>query len=877
MKPVRGFPGGAIAAGAAVTALYAAGVAGAPLPPAVRMTCAVLALVFWPGVMLLRLFRVDREIEWPGRVAYAFVLGLLPGGLLALASHFGRFDAGAGLWLLPMLGFALALLVPHRPGLAPHPRGLLPWVLVFGWAVIVAGVVGTLGAPLVNEADSLDHIATVRRIADTRVAFPTDAFFHDAGANGADPRKGTYHVVLALMTRAAHVDPVTLWRFLPFLFIPTFLLAAYALTYTLTKSRMAGVVAAVLFPLIYGGGPGGTELRETVYSTRIGELAALLAAAALVHSIEHGGKRRLLLFWAVAASALLIHVWYAIYFTVAFGAYALGVMIGAPTRERLARFAWAFGGLVIIALPYLGWRALASYGPQNVIHTEPQGLLYLSERLFTVDPQAMWVWYGPWLLVALAAVPWFWSKRAEWTGSIYLAVVTPAVLLIVLNPLVLPLVQAKLGYLTMRLIWIAPVIPAVATVVTALGEGLVRGQGRRRAWAAIGLAVAAILLAHPLVEGMTLVTERAQLRADEAARSPAPWRDVLVFLGRDYPRTRVLASDPVTSYSIPAFTGHQVMAYYDQHSSPNDPRGLTRILDARSVFSPFVDLRKTIEILRAYGVDAVVLNGRFDRAPATDYWSMTPDLYDSSLAKFRARPDLFRPMFESSKAWVFELTDMARQGPLPDSSVAAFRPWLFRNPALLRQPVLDIDPRPIREHPMRDGAFLLYATALSKPNGPRMMARFGGLDFAPLDTLEVVTAWGLADSVAMPPGSYAIYVRLDAHAMPRGPLYADAWDKPYRKMLEKLSGRRWRVRSAQRLLDGAYGPDEWRHGDRVVDRTLIVIPPNLAPGDYDVGVAVVRTPHYPNTRLSDYLHDLDEFSGPVVGQVTIAPRMQAVR
>jgi len=366
------------------------------------------------------------------------------------------------------------------------------------------------------------------------------------------------------------------------------------------------------------------------------------------------------------------------------------------------------------------------------------------------------------------------------------------------------------------------------------------------------------------------------LRKDEAARSPAPWRDVLVFLGED-PRTRVLASDPVTSYSIPAFTGHQVMAYYDQHSSPNDPRGLTRILDARSVFSPFVDLRKTIEILRAYGVDAVVVNGRFDRPPATDYWSMTPELYDSSLAKFRARPDLFRPMFDASKAWVFELTDAARHGPLPDSSVAVFRPW--RRVLLRREaPVIDVDPGPIREHPMRDGDFLLYGTGLSKPGAPRVAAGFGGKsEFAPLDTLEVLTAWGLADSVAMPPGGYAIYVRLDAHAMPRGPLYADAWDKPYRKVLEKVSGKRWRMRSAHRLLDGMYGPDEWQPVDRVIDRTQIVIPANLAPGTYDLGIALVRTPHYPNTRLSDYLHDHDEFSGSVVGQVTIAPRMQATR
>jgi hypothetical protein len=284
-----------------------------------------------------------------------------------------------------------------------------------------------------------------------------------------------------------------------------------------------------------------------------------------------------------------------------------------------------------------------------------------------------------------------------------------------------------------------------------------------------------------------------------------------------------------------------------------------RILDARSVFSPFVDLRKTIEILRAYGVDAVVLNGRFDRAPATDYWSMTSELYDSALAKFRARPDLFRPVFDASRARVFELTDAARQGPLPDSATAG-GPRQFGG--------ADAPRLVVSTGPVRQGALALCASRLSKSQ------------LAPGDTLELFTAWSLADSVRATPGSYAVYVRLDARAMPRGPLYSEAWDKPYRKVLEKVSGQRWRLRSAHRLLDGMCGPDEWRFGDLAIDRTWFVIPGNLALGTYDVGVALVRTPHYPNTRIADYLHDKDLFSGRVVASARIAPpapRAQAAR
>jgi hypothetical protein len=38
-----------------------------------------------------------------------------------------------------------------------------------------------------------------------------------------------------------------------------------------------------------------------------------------------------------------------------------------------------------------------------------------------------------------------------------------------------------------------------------------------------------------------------------------------------------------------------------------------------------------------------------------------------------------------------------------------------------------------------------------------------------------------------------------------------------------------------------------------------------------VHVRMLRTPHYPNTHLRDYLSDDDAMNGPVVGRIVIAP------
>ncbi|MGH7726801.1 MAG: hypothetical protein ACREOU_15350, partial [Candidatus Eiseniibacteriota bacterium] len=582
--------------GAVLIALYALVAAGAPFGDPIRVLIAVLALAFWPGTMLLRFLLVEREIEWPGRTAYGFVLGIGLASAFALTAHVLRFDYGAGTWALPLIGLLLACVRPPRAVQAPDPRGLLPWVLLAAWALLMAAVFGTLGAPLMSNTDSPDHIATLRRMIDTREVFPLDAFFVDTGLFGADPRKGLYHAWVAIVSRASHVDPVATWQILPLVLIPTFVIAIYASTYALTESRMTGVMAAVLFPLLYGGGPGGTELREAVYSTRVGEVVALLAVAALVRYVERGHVRRLGLFWATAWTAIAIHIWYSLYLAIGLGIYAVGVALARRNGTEIRRLAGAFAGLVALAGPYLVFRMRSSTGPSNVIHTEPQGLLHLTDRLFVVDPSAVWAWNGIWLVVALAAAPWLWSRRHISTGAIYLALVPAAVVAMVFNPWLVPVLEAKLGYLTMRLIWIAPVIPIVALLFVRLSEVYVRGHGRARALAGAGVVAALFLLVPSVQQAASVVLERDRLLATEEARGPEPYRDLLSFLSTHYRERRVFLSDPATSYAIPAYTGHAVSAYLDQHSSPNDPKGLERILDARDALSPYVGMDSTLAI-----------------------------------------------------------------------------------------------------------------------------------------------------------------------------------------------------------------------------------------------------------------------------------------
>jgi hypothetical protein len=115
-----------------------------------------------------------------------------------------------------------------------------------------------------------------------------------------------------------------------------------------------------------------------------------------------------------------------------------------------------------------------------------------------------------------------------------------------------------------------------------------------------------------------------------------------------------------------------------------------------------------------------------------------------------------------------------------------------------------------------------------------------------------------------------VYVRLDTD-VPSDGLESEAYGKIHRKLRERLSGVRYRLRDGHVPLGGVLGPDLWRPGEIVEDRHRFVVPADAAPGRYTLRIKMLRMPHYPNLSLRDYLRDDDLFSGPVSGTVDVRP------
>jgi len=817
-----------------------------PLPDGARVVLAFVALVMAPGLAFVAAGLVPPGGAW---LAAGWALGfgvawnaLLIVATLVLHRPFTIWVTGAAL-TTPLLWLALSPWIARRPAATRAPEPV--WSRATLVALVLAASLGAwhagrCGTPLGYITDSPDHIGTVRRMLASGDPFPTDAFFKDAGRAGEDPRKGLWHPEVALVSALSATDPVVTWRWLPVALVPLFVLNVAALG-LLAAGRRGAALAAWMLLLTYGGSFANQYLREAVFSTKLGDQLTIATAVALLADLERRerGTRRAAVLLALAA--VTVHVWTAVAMTFAFGGLALGLIAvergpGVRTRRLVAT------GLTmaLAAAPWLAWRVWRQYAPVNPIHTAPQGMLAIVGSVSVMNAGVLWDWLGPWWVLVPIAVPALWRAGRERVAVLYLAT-TPIVagLLLFFPPLV-ALLRPRLGYLLLRTVWMIPLAAILAWLVIALWDRARHGPGRALARAGL---VAVALVSLPGLAAMAGALLHAPARiAAERDRSPLLWADALRWMDHGLPAGSVVLTDPITAYSIPMFTCHYVTLLLDQHSSPDDPHAVDRIVDARDALDPYGSWSTTRAVVSRYHADVIALNDRFVDRPVLTYWAPAHDWFTAARARFDAAPAAFERVYDHDGFVVYRI----------------------------RPAALDTLATPARPRP-----FVTIATA-GRVAGARAMG--GGLPSlvrigiapttaAPGDTVRGRLDWRV--SAPLPRGSYLVSVRFD-RALPGGFEPPRPVGKPVRKLIEKLDRERYRFRADHLPVGGDYGVDLWRPDEVVADSFAVTIPADAASGDWRVRVRFISQAPYPNYRLSDYFFDDDYYAGPVVGGVRIA-------
>jgi hypothetical protein len=252
-------------------------------------------------------------------------------------------------------------------------------------------------------------------------------------------------------------------------------------------------------------------------------------------------------------------------------------------------------------------------------------------------------------------------------------------------------------------------------------------------------------------------------------------------------------------------------------------------------------------VVRRYDVGVVVLNDRFAEPPRLDYWAPGHVWYGAARARFDARPGAFPRLLDAGDFVVYGV----RRAAL-DTLSAPQRPRTFLEPWPCGAD--SAVPGPGADTPALLGLSLAPAVA------------------APGDSVVGVGRWHAAGPAGA--GACQVVVRFDRD-LPGG-LRPPPWiGKPVRKLIEAARHERYRFRVQHAPAGGLYGVDLWRSDEVVRDSFGFRVPPDAADGTYRVEVRLLRDPHYPNSRLSDWFFDRDSYSGEPAGRLEVRRRTRA--
>ncbi len=790
------------------------------LPPGIRAGAGLVAVLILPGAALALLWPGISRHGWPAVLALSFPLSLVPvlgASVFATVLGWKLLPLGAA-YLFGTFAVALVSLVLARRREAPDPsppgarRALA--ALLIGAAALLA----VSGAPTGPETDGPDHEATVNAILQGRGLFPSDVLAPAGEIGRPDPRKGVFHVGLALAASVGNVDASRVWTEAPAVLAVSWLCLVFVLGIRLGLGGWGAFLAALL-ALLYTGGEGGRWAARLGYGAHAGLLTAWAGTWVLLGLLREFERPGVLLLAVLTAVAAAVHPMAPAFLFLP--AILLALTPRGDAGTGFLRTAGALATALAVAAPVLVWRFLEVRGPVNPLHREVMPVLELGRGGSVLWPPEVWNVLGPvgtaGLLLALAA-PRFHPDR--W-GRRYLAAAGAASVAVALVPGLFDAGAAAASSLPVKLLYLTPFCWALA----ALWEK--RWKGAR-----LALQVPAALLA--------LAALPAAVAGFAPART-AGWRppeaEAAIRLLHRAPGPGTVAADPWMSSLVAAETSHRPVTVYHQHGNPLDPGGLSRLNDLEAILSPWTPPEETGRLLRGHHVAYVLVPDAASGKLRTGFGAARGGaLSEMRYRKFARRPRDFPPVARGPGWALFRVADPGA-GPAPEPLLPA--------PAGT--------PRGWRVDPADGSAEGVRLSALEFPDSVRAG-----------DAVPAVLWWRRDPEATGWP--VEVHLRLVAAGAGEG-------SKLARLLRERIPGRREARRRDREVLApflGAWPATSWPARVDLADSVRIAVPGDLAPGRYRVSVRVLPRPMFLRVSLHDLLSENDRWQGKALAVVRVA-------
>ncbi len=842
-------------------------------PVIVRIALGFFAIFIIPGISVSTLvFRSGASI--PEAACRIFSMGLAFASVVACAGFvpgvsYRAIGIVASALAIALAFFARMVRTPAPDDSKPRGRGGAPngsprarWNVVLAGGVLLGACVAVFSGTgeMGWNTDSLDHVSFVSRSVESSALFPRDSYYREGDGNSVDPRKGLWHPVLSLWTYQAHAPAGRVWRDVP-AFLSFFAICAF-LFYAMQLCGSTGCAALSLgLFLLFHGGEGITWLTKVGFSRNVAQIALWIDLAFLFAYYRTGRRTYLVAGAILACVGTAFHV----VFAMLLGVSLAGIFLYVTLLRSGAAWRGAFWRSVPLqlagmAVP-LAIRAPGATASFNAIHTHMQGMLVFSSNLAIVDPAELVTRYGLVFFFALLAAPFF-PLVAGWTGRrglVFTLFIVPVI--IALDPLVAAALERHIGYLHYRILDAAPIIVMLALVVGGLAELFVRGgtasrgetrrarpllSARGTANRLVAAALLATFVAFPLRNALPRFAESVRALAEKPSPISPSYASLAAALDEKIPDRSVIASDPMTSYILSAYTDHFVTVILDQHCSPADTTAMERLRETRNLMSPAIPLSASRGWLDRAGADYVLVNANLpERADFFD--SFMPGYASETREKFLGCPSYCTIVLDRDGFYLFKL----RRGVFAEGECAAARMGAVPCAASGER-------SGDGETGFEAGTEAGEGISLVELTVDNYLLRSG-------DTVTGHVCWKAPrkESFDLP---LDVVIRIDA-AFPRGALYRDWYGKQYRRIIERRGGAYYRFTWRRRLMSGPAYPDMWEEGRVVRQDFSLPLPASIAAGPFEVRVKVIRATYLENRRIADYLSNDDSLQGVPVGMV----------
>jgi len=817
------------------------------------------------------------------------ILFLAVGALILLGSGFGI------LWLIPSLRRSLtpiesvivALLVSSGVAGIWAVAGKLAGIRVLAWAVVLvcasalllaAGWTVRRGAARRGEArpaaepayyrrillilaalsfvlmlrdggslgvmhDSLDFVSFVNESLQTGDLAPTSPIYRATPGIPPDPRRGSFHTEVAAVCALTGTTPTNGWKWLPRLLVPIAILGLGAMLRVWIGTRAASLATVVFVATTFF--TPDHFIQNIGYASRFGWVCgwgALLAFGKAVATERRLTDRRARIFlFAIAAAspALLtsVHLLTGFQVLLSLGCAGLAVLCDrASTRgDRKATLALS-GAAVVCLLPAFGLRLLGT--PKGAVAANPlfdhlYGVLMLAPGWPVFPPTDILARAGMTgvaaTLLGMFLLPSIRRNRAA--GFLAISTAVP-VLILFFPPITRVLLAAHAQSVLFRVVLAIPFAATISWLLLWAIDSLRARPARSRVRAVAVLAFIALAMA-----GQAAMTRSSWLmgaKSSASYRESEPLLAAYTFLDERFPSVQTILSDPITSYSIPAYTRHDAVAPLDQHSSPSDPTVGDRMKDVQEVLNGRIGLRRSFEVLRRYHVDLVLVNQSFKRYMDGYYVFLSALSYPEQSAKFEGAPQCFEQVYDAEGIRIYRVHDPGPHADLPGD---------LPNP--------DRIPDPGTEPLAACGPVALVRAEVGSEDGA-WMGRANGAEPAvfPQDhPLPISFVWRCTGpSSALP---VQCEVKLQLHDAGSGG-FAPMIDRFIGSVFFPLINREFiRFGRAFGPLQTFYPAFLWEPGETYKDVCWVSVPLRARSGTYDAYIRLHARPYLPVVALSD--------------------------